>query len=139
MGLITGTLLFAGGAAFGGVVAAKATAIIISEELQKTLENWKPQRQRNPHLSYKDFFNRASDTDSIIFEKRVDAALVLDKMDEIIADYGFVSVADLCDLAGVTSAYTDFKFGWSDLSTAGVRRVRDGYTLKLPKAMHIDR
>lgn len=62
MGLITGTLLFAGGAAFGGVVAAKATAIIISEELQKTLENWKPQRQRNPHLSY-----RASDTDSIIF------------------------------------------------------------------------
>lgn len=139
MGFITGTLLFAGGAAFGGVVAAKATVIIISEELQKTLENWKPQRQKNPHLSYKNYFDRTTDIDSIIFEKRTDAALVLDKMDEIIAEYGFASVADLCDLTGVTSLYTDAKFGWSDLKTAGIHRVRDGYVLKLPKATHIDR
>jgi len=97
------------------------------------LENWKPQRQKNPHLSY-----RTSDTDSIIFEQHGDADEVLDKMDEIIADYGVVSVADLCDLAGVTSSYADFKFGWSDLSAAGVRRVRDGYILKLPKATRID-
>jgi hypothetical protein len=49
-----------------------------------------------------------------------------------------VSVADLYDLVGVTGNYTDNKYGWTDIRSASVIRVRDGYMLKLPKALPLN-
>lgn len=72
--------------------------------------------------------------DEIILPTRGDAEVVLDKLDELIADYGLASVADLYDLVGEESSYTDNKYGWTDLRTAHPERVRDGYILVLPKA-----
>ena len=63
---------------------------------------------------------------------------MLDRMNEIVETYGLVKVADLYDLVGLTCNYTDNKYGWTSLRTADIVRVRDGYTLKLPKAMPID-
>jgi hypothetical protein len=54
-------------------------------------------------------------------------------MDQLIEKYETVSVADLYELLGVTSSYTDEKWGWVDLREATIRRVRDGYLLDLPK------
>lgn len=59
-------------------------------------------------------------------------------MDEMISVYGMVSVADLYDLIGVTGNYTDNKYGWTDIRSASVVRVRDGYIVKMPKAMPLD-
>ena len=59
-------------------------------------------------------------------------------MDEMISVYGIVSVADLYDLIGVTGNYTDNKYGWTDIRSASVVRVRDGYIVKMPKAMPLD-
>ena len=56
-------------------------------------------------------------------------------MDELIDQYGVVSVGDLYDLVGVTGAYTDNNYGWTDLRTASVVRTRDGYMIKLPRAL----
>ena len=58
-------------------------------------------------------------------------------MDEIIDMYGRVSVADLYDLVGITGNYTDNNYGWTNLASAEPIRVRDGYVIKLPKAMPI--
>ena len=56
-------------------------------------------------------------------------------MDELIDQYGMVSVGDLYDLVGVTGQYTDNNYGWTDLRTASVVRTRDGYMIKLPRAL----
>lgn len=78
------------------------------------------------------------DYDDIIFETRGDADLVLDQLESAIANYGLASVADLYDLAGITChSYTANKYGWTDIRTAKVIRIRDGYTLQLPRTVQI--
>ena len=78
------------------------------------------------------------DYDDILFETRGDAETVLDAMNEIISQYGVVSVGDLYDLANVqTSNYTVNKYGWTDIFGCKPMRVRDGYILKLPRPMPI--
>ena len=76
--------------------------------------------------------------DDIIFDNRGEAEDVLSRMDELISTYGLVSVADLYDLVGVTGNYTDNKYGWTNIRSASVIRVRDGYMLKLPKVLPLD-
>lgn len=76
--------------------------------------------------------------DDIIFDNRGEAESVLMRMDELIDVYRVVSVGDLYDMAGITGNYTDNKYGWTDIHSAEVVRVRDGYIIKLPKAMPLD-
>lgn len=76
--------------------------------------------------------------DDIILDNRGEAEDVLSRMDELIATYGVVSVADFYDLVGITGNYTDNKYGWSDIRNASVVRVRDGYMIKLPKALSLN-
>lgn len=75
--------------------------------------------------------------DSIILESRGEAEEVLTRMEEIIEQYGAVSVADLFDLVGKTCNYTDNDYGWTNLRAADVIRTRDGYVLKLPRVSSI--
>lgn len=102
-------------------------------------------------ISYGKFYDRDSDRrsidtrpknrfdyDDIIVESRGEAEAILSQMDEIIATYKFVSVLDLYDMVGITAPYTADKYGWTDLRTARVVPVREGYVLKLPKAFPID-
>ena len=102
------------------------------------------------YVSYRDYSNRDRDRrddrrtvrtgfdfEDIIFETRGDAEEVRSLMDELLDQYQVVSVADLYDLAGMSSPYTANKYGWTNLRNAEVVRVRDGYMLKLPKALPI--
>ena len=75
--------------------------------------------------------------DDVIVESRGDGEEVLSRMNELIDTYQIVSVADLYDLVGLTGNYTDNKYGWTNLSTAEVVRVREGYKLDLPRPMPI--
>ena len=76
--------------------------------------------------------------DDITFATRGDAESVLMRMDELIDVYGSACVADFYDLAGVTGNYTDNKYGWIDLQSATVIRMRDGYIIKFPKVMPLN-
>lgn len=76
--------------------------------------------------------------DDVILDSRGEAEEVLTRMDELIDTYGNVSVADLYDLVGKSSEYTDNKYGWTNIRNAEPIRVRDGYMLKLPKALPIN-
>lgn len=77
------------------------------------------------------------DYDDIILETRGDAEEVLDQLNALIDTYKIASVADLYDLVGITSSWTTNKYGWTNLSNADVIRTRDGYQLKLPRALPI--
>lgn len=76
----------------------------------------------------------ARDADEYIIETRVEAEHVLDSMVKLMEKYDQVTVSDLKDLVGETAAYTDNKWGWTDLRGADIRRIREGYLLKLPPA-----
>ena len=73
--------------------------------------------------------------DDVILEDRGEAEEVLDAMNDVIETYGMVSVMDLYDLVGITGQYTDNKYGWTNLRNAEPVRTRDGYMLKLPRAI----
>lgn len=71
--------------------------------------------------------------DDIILSSRGEAEAVLDSMDEILSKYGTVSVADLYDMVGIECNYTDNNYGWTDITTAKVIPVREGFIIKLPR------
>lgn len=76
--------------------------------------------------------------DDIEFRNRGEAEAALQQMQDAIGRYGLVTVADLYDMAGLTAPYTSQKYGWLSVSGVNVMRTRDGYVLKLPRAVPID-
>ena len=73
--------------------------------------------------------------EDIILENRGEAESVLSTLDDLIEMYGQVTVMDLYDLVGISGNYTDDKYGWTNLRNAEPVRCRDGYMLRLPKAV----
>lgn len=70
---------------------------------------------------------------NMIIETRDEAMKVIVALDDLIAEYGQATVADLYDILGVSRDYTDLKWGWTNLRNADVRQVRGGYILELPR------
>ena len=109
---------------------------------------------RSSRVSYRDYYDRRDDHrddrknsrrssydyEDIILDDRGEAELVLDRMDEIIDNYGHATITDLYDLVGYDGGrYTDSKYGWTSLRGADVRRTRDGgYLLIMPAARPVD-
>lgn len=74
----------------------------------------------------------------IRLSSRGEAEDVLSLLVDFISDYGMATVADLYDMVGITSEFTDNKYGWVNLSKAEVRITRDGYILDLPVPHALD-
>ena len=72
--------------------------------------------------------------DEVIFGSQEDAYTALDAIVECAQTYGFVSLADYKNIAGVKACYTDDRWGWlvSELNEIHVYRVSDGYRIWLP-------
>lgn len=78
--------------------------------------------------------NRANHRfDDVIIETRADAEEVLSTLLELVDQYELCSVADFYEAVGLTSEYTDNKWGWEGLGQASIRPVRGGYILELPQ------
>jgi hypothetical protein len=74
------------------------------------------------------------DFDDLIIPTRQEAEEVLDQMFEILSRDGDVSVANLYELTGVRSEFTDTKWGWHNLRGAKAVRLRNGgFLLDLPE------
>ncbi len=73
------------------------------------------------------------------FDSKQDAEDVLFRMDEIVEQYGVVTVADFFDLIGITgNGYTDQNYGWTSTRSASVERTRQGtYFIKLQRPSSI--
>lgn len=76
--------------------------------------------------------------DDIVLSTRGEAQDVLDRMDELMETYDLVRVADLYDLVGITGNYTDNKYGWYNIRSAEIARVKDGYMIKMPRAVPVE-
>jgi len=73
----------------------------------------------------------------IVFEQYDDAANVLARLVDYVDSYGKVSVDDYFDLIDHTSDYTAQNWGWTDLTSATIVNVSNGYLIKLPNPVVI--
>lgn len=96
----------------------------------------RPQQQRPMRGSYNP--RSAYDFSGIVYDSRADAENVLNALAERTMVYGMASVADLYELSGISSSYTDTDWGWAEVSGASVERVRDGYVINLRKPERLD-
>lgn len=132
----------------------KAISDVVTNGIEILLYGESGRTRRNSpsgSISYRNFYDRRDDgprrlnapvrngydLNDIVLETRGEAEDVLARMDELVEQYGVVSVADLYDLVGITGNYTDNKYGWTNIRNAEPIRVRDGYLLKLPKVTTI--
>ena len=76
--------------------------------------------------------------DEIVLDQRAEAEEVIDRLFDLVDRYESASVADLYELVGLDSVHTDNKWGWTDLTGAGVSRIRGGYLLDLPEPEALD-
>lgn len=108
--------------------------------------------RRGDRTSYRDYYDRKDnrdsgrrdtrdipfDPDDIVVDTRAEAHMVLDEMDHIIQKYGQASVADFYDVVGVTSDWTDNRYGWTNIRNASIKPVRDGFMLVMPRTHVLD-
>jgi hypothetical protein len=140
------------------VPAAKSTfSDMISGSIEMLLfgenRNRRGQRDRgSSYINYERYHNKDRDRstnrtrqnyarhnfDDIILSSRGEAEEVLSHLVDLIETYGMASVADLYDLVGITSSYTDTNFGWYNLASAHVNRISSGYLINLPRVVVLD-
>ena len=110
--------------------SSSASKVSYNRIYDSKINNDRFARDSSPSLRYS--------YDDIVLESRGEAEDVITRMEEIIEEYGFVRVADLYDLVGITGDYTDNKYGWTSIRSAEPVRVRNGYMLRLPRAVPLN-
>lgn len=144
---------------FGEVLipaAKKAISDVVTNGIDMILYGEAGRSKKNSSsaskVSYRSYYDRENDRkrdyapaprgfdyDNLLFENRGDAEAVLDAMNDIISQYGVVSVADLYDLANANNEnWNANKYGWTNIQGCKAVRVRDGYILKLPRAIPLN-
>lgn len=76
--------------------------------------------------------------DDVVVAARVDAEEVLSTLIDLVDQYGLATVGDFYDACGISSEYTDRKYGWESLNEASIHPVRGGYIIDLPKPTPIE-
>ena len=79
-----------------------------------------------------DVGRRNHDFTEVIFENRVEAQDVLDRMRMRLEQYNVVSVSDLYSIVGIDDTVQDNQWGWTNLDGSYVRRYRGSFILDLP-------
>jgi hypothetical protein len=129
---------------------------VITEGIERTLygDNRRPRRTHtsgrgNGYVSYNRYSSpdprsreeprrpidrkRSFEFEEIVLESKDEAEEVIDNLFAVCEKYGQATVADLYDMAGITTNYTHNQWGWTDLRGAGATRVRGGYLIDVPK------
>lgn len=113
-----GAGLLGGGVVAGGLGRTNYTRMYHDEPRRMT------ERQQQMH-----------EFSEVIVGSRAEGMQILEAMDEWLAEYGVVTVANFYDICSISSneGAVNRRFGWYDLSGAHVVHVRDGHLLDLPK------
>ena len=97
-------------------------------------------RSRRDREEYSDRGERKDfDIDNIVLATREEADIVLTRLEDYMVDYGQVTVGYLLELLDESGPYTAEYYGWRNLDRASVRRVRNGYSLDLPRPVRLEK
>lgn len=101
---------------------------------------YKSDRSTNHRSDHSDN-SEVRDYKDLLFYERSDAEELLTALCDLIDAYGEASIGDLYDAAGITQDGNFAKnngYGWKNLSSATVRRVKEGYILDMPRPKYLD-
>lgn len=90
--------------------------------------------QKNERPIVKERYNY----DDVILGTRGEAEDVLGHLQDICEEYGMVSIADLYDLVGLPTSWSDNKYGWYNLAGSRVERINEGFLISLPRTVALD-
>lgn len=113
-------------------------ALLLAEHETEHISNVRVNEISNIRRKLKRFLEELAEarasTDIIALPSRVSAELILDRMYEIIDEYGYITLRDLRELVGLPATYLDDRFGWTELcvSQTHIITAREGYVLDLP-------
>jgi len=105
------------------------------------------------YISYNDYYNRFNNGgpstftptvgdyayNDITFESRGKAEIVRSMLLDILNRRKVVTVGDYYALCNIPTAPTDFNFGWTSLDNLQIHGYPNGFRIKLPRALPIDR
>lgn len=74
----------------------------------------------------------------VVLDSKSEAESVITELTNIVDTYGSASVGDLYGMVGISADYPVEDRGWTNLTSAQVARVRDGYLLDLPSPVKIN-
>ena len=74
----------------------------------------------------------------VVLDSKSEAEAVVTELTNIVDTYGSASVGDLYGMVGISADYPVEDRGWTNLTSAQVARVRDGYLLDLPSPVKIN-
>lgn len=101
----------------------------------------KPQEsQRNTYSNFREKTKTPSSPNDIVFPTLDDAKSVLSNMLKYISTYEFVSLSEFYDFIGETCDFQCNKWGWRDLRSAYIRKIRGnrGYQIVFPNPEPIE-
>lgn len=75
----------------------------------------------------------------VSFDSRKEAVNALNRLIDILDQYGTVTVADFYDEAGLKDPYYfNSRYGWKDIGDAYVVKVRSGWSISLPDPIKLE-
>jgi len=77
------------------------------------------------------------DIDDILFSSRKKAEEVLSTMRDVIDTRGVVRMSDVKKMVELEIRHMDNMYGWTSIDDAEIKSVKDGFVIKLPKAMMV--
>lgn len=97
------------------------------ERLINHVENGSKNNNRNPYSG--DF--------ELLFDSRAEAEELVEHLNDMIAEYGFATVADMYEYLGLSDTFIDSKYGWVSLISVDIYRVMQGIRVDMPEALPI--
>jgi hypothetical protein len=99
---------------------------------------WRPPGQGNQPREMSARARSQHDFGEIVLDNRGEADVVLERLSDILEQYGMTSVSDLYQLVGITPVFTDERWGWTDLKSARIVPVRGSqFLLDLPRPVEL--
>lgn len=119
------------------LVSLIASALKIDQSTSRNSYNsMYRQRQTNfqqSSVSYRQPRRGVGDVEEFVFSTQHEAAHVLGRLFDILAEYRWVSVGDYYSIVGEQSSSVHQRYGWSNLDRARIIPTSDGFVLSLPQ------
>lgn len=75
---------------------------------------------------------------NIVLSERAEAERLIDELRRRITDEGSVSIAELLELMGAQSRYTDANWGWDDERDIKIRRISSGFLIEVCEPRYLN-
>jgi hypothetical protein len=69
----------------------------------------------------------------LIVPTQQEAEILLANLYEVFNMYRVVTIGDLYEMANITPSISDNAYGWTNLDSARIRPIGNGYVLELPR------